>query len=143
MVGDRSSGYQTAGCAVMCGNSLLMPIKLIHRRLSSVCDHHLSCFRRCLKGFFHHPSVLSRKTAKHIVRQIHSGRLSPYAYLNPGKFLGSQMGNDVLYSIMSSGAALSADPELSRLQTDIVIYYNDMLRIDFVEIRRLPDTFTA
>ena len=63
--------------------------------------------------------------------------------LNAGKFLGSQMGDNILDPVMPSGAPFLADPKLSYIQADIVVYNNNMFRLDLIVIRSLPDAFTA
>ena len=44
----------------------------------------------------------------------------PHADLHPGEVLAAQPGNNTLYAVVSPGAALTAHPGTTHIQTDVV-----------------------
>ena len=53
------------------------------------------------------------------------------------------MGNDIFDTIMTACTAFLADTQLTYIQTDIIIYNNDMLWVHFIEICRFSYALTA
>ena len=120
-----------------------MPVKPVHRRPGALLNHHFYRFRRLLEGVLHQPALLPWKPAQHIVRQVHPGRLIAHAYLDARKLLGSQMGDNIFDPVMSPGAALGPDAQLPHVQAHVIIHHYNMIRIDFIEIRRRAHALPA
>ena len=53
------------------------------------------------------------------------------------------MGNDIFDTIMTACAAFLRMRSWPYIQTDIIIYNNDMLRVHFIEICRFSYALTA
>ena len=81
---------------------------------------HAHRIRRKIYGLVHSLPILWRKTAKHVVHQIPASGLLSHPQLHPYETVMAQIRDDVLQSVMPSCAALFADAQLPRLQTDIV-----------------------
>ena len=54
------------------------------------------------------------------------------------------MGNDTLDPVVAAGASLCTDSKLARIQTDIIIDHDELLRrVQFVKVYDFPQTFTT
>jgi hypothetical protein len=116
---------------------------MVHSPFGPIRHHHDGSVRRFFKGIIHLRLLSPGKTAENIVRQIHPRRLRPDPYLDPGKFLGSKLGNDIFNPIVPPCAAFQPNPELARLQADVIIDHDDLLRRDLIIIHRRPKALPA
>ena len=66
-----------------------------------------------------------------------------YANLDTGKFLGAQMGNDILDSVMAAGTSGWTNAQLAHRQGDIVIDHQHMVCRDLVELCGLPHSLAG
>ena len=65
------------------------------------------------------------------------------ADLDPGKILGSQMGDNALDAVVSPGRAAGPDPELPHWEGHVVENHQHMVRGNLIELSRLPDRLTG
>ena len=82
--------------------------------------------------------------SQHVVRQIPVFRFRSYADSDTDKFLSSKFLDQILDPVVSSGASLFTDPELPRIQINIVINYDHLcFRVYFEIIRHIPHRTAA
>lgn len=119
-------------------------VVFVHGCICALFNHDIHSFRCFPDGFIHKFTILCGKSAKYMICQIPSFRLSTYAHFDTEEFLSSKLTDNVFDTIVSACASLLTDAKLTRIQVNIVVNHDQFcFRIDLEIIDHIPDGTAA
>ena len=91
-----------------------------------------------------HLALFRRSVGReHPVGQIPALRRMPRAHADARKIVAAKQIDDRAHAVVRAGAALGAEADVPRLQIDVVIHHDQVIRLDLVPVHQLDNALAG